>query len=67
MNRPINSFQNICDMPKAKIDSLARKIDSLKKTSKSPIFVCTNQGYLTLEGPGRQTVDLRPTPENLGV
>ena len=32
MNRQINSFQNMCDMLKAKIDHLARKIDSLQKT-----------------------------------
>ena len=28
MNRQINSFQNVCDMLYAKIDRLARKIDS---------------------------------------
>ena len=43
----------MCDMLQAKIDRLARKI--LKRnTSKSPILVDTNLGYLTLEGPGRQ-------------
>ena len=31
MNRQINSFQNMCDMLDAKIDRLARKIDSLQK------------------------------------
>ena len=32
-----------------------------KNTSKTAIFVCTNLSYLTLEGPGRQTVDTRST------
>ena len=27
-----------------------------KNTTKWPIFVCTNMGYLTLKDPGRQTV-----------
>ena len=31
MNRQINSFQNVCDMLYAKIDRVARKIDSLQK------------------------------------
>ena len=45
-------------MQKAKIDRLARKIDFVQKnTSFSPILVDTNLSYLTLEGPGRQTVD----------
>ena len=45
-------------MLEAKIDHLARKSDFVQKnTSKSPIFVCTSLGYLTLEGPGRQTID----------
>ena len=30
-------------------------------TSKTATFVCTNLSYLTLEGPGRQTVDTRST------
>ena len=60
MSRQINSLQNMCDMLQAKIDRLARKI--LKRnTSKSPILVDTNLSYLTLEGPGRQTVDTRST------
>ena len=32
-----------------------------KNTSKSSIFVCTNLGYLTLEGPVLQMVDTRST------
>jgi len=49
-------------MLKAKIDRFARKIDFVQKnTSKSPILVDTNLSYLTLEGPGRQTVDTRST------
>ena len=32
-----------------------------KNTSKSPILLDTNLGYLTLEGPGRQMVDTRST------
>ena len=53
MNRHINSFQNMCDILEAKIDCLARIINSLKKknTSKLSIFVCANLCYLTLEGP----------------
>ena len=55
MNRQINSFQNVCDMLWAKIDSLTRKIDSLQKNiTKSPILVCPNLSYPSLE---RQTVD----------
>lgn len=43
-------------MLKAKIDRLARKIDFLqkKKQKKTAIFLCTNLGYLTLEGPELQ-------------
>ena len=52
MNRQTNNFQNICTMLQAKID---------RQVSKSPILVDTNLGYLTLEGPGRQTVDTRST------
>ena len=49
-------------MLKAKIDRLARKIDFVQKhTSKLAILVDTNLGYLTLEGPGRQTVDTTST------
>ena len=49
-------------MLKATIDRLARKINFVQKnTSKTAIFVCTNLSYLTLEGPGRQTVDTRST------
>ena len=57
MNCKTNSFQNIWDMLEAKMDRLAKKIDGVQKnTSKSPILVDTNLGYLTLEGPGRQTL-----------
>ena len=63
MNRQIDSFQNMSDMLWAKIDSLARTINSLQRKSitKSPILVCMNLGYPTLEGPGQQTVDTRST------
>ena len=58
VDRQPNSFQNLYDMLEAKAGRSARKIDSLhKNTSKTIIFVCTNLGYLTLEGPRRQTVD----------
>ena len=42
---------------KAKIDRLARKISFVKKPSKWP-FLSPNLGYLTLEGPGPQTVNI---------
>ena len=45
----------------AKIDRLAKKINSSKNTTKSPIFLCTYLGYQTFEGPGQQTVDTRST------
>ena len=62
MNRHIYSFQNMCDMLQAKIDCLDRKIYFVQKnTSKSCFLVDTNLSYLTLEGPGRQTVDTRST------
>ena len=58
--RQINSFQDMHNMLKAKIDRLARKLVFVQtNTSKLPIFVCTNLGCLTLEGPRRQTVDTR--------
>ena len=57
INRWNNSFQNMYGMLQATIDRFARKIDFVQKnTSKTAIFVCTNLSYLTLEGPGRQTV-----------
>ena len=56
INRQTNSFQNMCDMLYVKIDRLARK-----NTSKSAIFVCTNMGFLNLEGPLRETVYTRST------
>ena len=62
INRQNNSFQNMYGLLLATVDRLARKIDFVqKKPSKSAIFGCTNLGYLTLEGPGRQTVDTRST------
>ena len=33
INRQTNSFQNMCDMLKAKIDRLARKIDIVQKNT----------------------------------
>ena len=57
MNRQTNSFQNMCDMLLAKIDRLAKKIDFV--CCKMGILVCQNLSYLTLEGPGHQTVDTR--------
>ena len=59
MNRQINSFQNMCDMLKAKIDGLARKTDFVQKKSKLPFLVDTNLGYPPFEGPGQQTADTR--------
>ena len=57
-----NSFQNMYGRNTQKIDRLARKIDFVPKNiSFSPILVDTNLSYLTLEGPGRQTVDTRST------
>ena len=42
-----------------------------KNTSKWAILVCTNLGYQTSEGPGRQMIDTRSTPgvplKNLGI
>ena len=62
INRQTNSFQNMCDMLQAKIDRLTRKIDFVQKnTSKQFFCVCTDLGYLTLAGPGRQTVYTRST------
>ena len=50
-------------MLKATIDRLDRKIDFVPKTNTSflPILVDKNLSYLTLEGPGHQTVDTRST------
>ena len=39
----------------------AGKLILCKNISKTAIFVCTNLSYLTLEEPGRQTVDARST------
>ena len=65
INRWKNSFQNMYGMNRLQ---LARKIDFVqKKHLKMAIFVCTNLSYLTLEGPGRQTVDSWGGPENYGV
>ena len=52
----------MCEMLQTKIVRLARKIDVVQKhTSKLPFLVDTNLGYLTLEGPGRQTGDTKST------
>ena len=49
-------------MLQATIDHFARKIDFVQRnTPFLPILVDTNLSYLTLEGPGRQTVDTRST------
>ena len=47
-------------MLQATIDHFARKIDFVQRnTPFLPILVDTNLSYLTLEGPGRQTVDTK--------
>ena len=49
-------------MLQATIDHFARKIDFVQRnTPFLPILVDTNLSYLTLEGPGHQTVDTRST------
>ena len=58
MNHQTNSFQNMYGMLQANVDCLARKIDSLQKKH---FLVGTNLGYLTLECPGRRTVDTKIT------
>ena len=51
MNRQINGFQNMCDMLYAKIDHLARKIDSCKKQQlfsilrRACLFVCLSLSF----------------------
>ena len=68
INPQTNSFQNMYGMLKATIDHLSRKIDFVQKnTSKLPILVDMNLGYLTLEGPGRQGVNFWGAPDNFGV
>ena len=64
INRQNKSFQNMYGMLLATFDRVARKSDFVQQqnnTSKSPILVDRNLGCLTLEGPGRQTVDTRST------
>ena len=71
MNCQINSFQNMCDTLKAKINSLARKIDSLQKHVKIGYFCVHFSGLPDFGRPwtanGWQQVNFGPTPENLGV
>ena len=55
INRQNNSFQNMYGMLSATIDRLARKIDFVQKKTQNRLFWWTR--ILTLEGPGRQTVD----------
>ena len=52
----INPYNNV----NMQIYRLARKIRLVKK-SKNDLFLDTNLGFLTLEGPGHQTVDTRST------
>ena len=48
VDRQINSFQNMCDMLKAKIDRLARKIDSLQQITHLKIaYFCGHESGLT--------------------
>ena len=62
INRWNNSFQNMYGMNRQKLTVGPGKFILCKKnTSKMAIFVCTNLSYLTMEGPGRQTVDTRST------
>ena len=69
MKRHINSiytikdiFQNMCDMiGKNWLFGRENRFFARKKKSKLLTLVDTNLGYLTLEGPGRQTVDARST------
>ena len=57
-----NSFQNMYGMNRHQLTVWPGKSILCKKnTSKSPILVDTNLGYLVLAGPGRQTVDTRST------
>ena len=61
INQQTNSFQNMWHAIGKKWP-FGQEIDFVQKnTSKSAIFVCTNLGYLTLEGSGRETVDKRST------
>ena len=55
-----NSFQNMYGMYRQQLTVWPEKsILCQKNTSFSPILVDKNLSYLTLEGPGRQTVDTR--------
>ena len=54
-----NSFQNMYDTLKAKVDRLARKTYFVKK--KTPKFMDNFSDRLTLEGAGGQTGDTRST------
>ena len=57
-----NSFQNMYGMYRQQLTVWPEKsILCQKNTSFSPILVDKNLSYLTLEGPGRQTVDTRST------
>ena len=73
MNRQIDSFQNMSDMLWAKIDSLARTINSLqrKNITKFAYFGVHESGLPDFRRPwtanGWHQVNLRPTLENLGV
>ena len=62
INRWNNSFQNMYGMNRQQLTVWPGKsILCQKNTSFSPILVDTNLSYLTLERPGRQTVDTRST------
>ena len=72
INRWNNSFQNMYGMNRQQLTVWPGKSILCQRTpSFSPILVDTNLSYLTLEGPGRQTVDSWSTsgdgPEKFGV
>ena len=64
INRWNNSFQNMYGMNRQKMTVRPGKSILCQKTpQKTAIFVCKNRSYLTLKGPGRQTVDTRTQSE----
>ena len=72
MNCQINSFQNMCDMLKAKVDRLARKIEFVQKEHlKTGSFGEHESGLPDFGRPwtpnGWHQVNFWGTPEHLGV